>query len=100
MFTAKEARERSNEQAIKIAKEFIWNTASKEIQKAIEKAYCNCNIDVSELDFPERIGPFIVEILTEEYGFSAKFVNDTEYPPEQYIFVDWSDIPKGDYFNR
>lgn len=100
MFTANEAREQSDQVAMKIAKEFLWNTGSKEIQKAIDKAYYNCNIDVSELDFPERMGPFIVKVLTEEYGYSAKFVSNNEYPAEHYIFVDWSDLPKGDYFSR
>ena len=94
MFSAKEAREQSNRANMKRAQEFLWNEGSKEIQTAIDNGHYNCVLNISNLKYPEWIGPFIAQILKENYGFEADYVNSYQDDTNHYIFVDWYERPK------
>ena len=92
MKTATEARIATETQLEVKAKEFIINKVSKKIEDAINKGCFSTQIDVFDLDYYDKIGPKIAEILEDEYGYRAEYKVEDDYRCEVYINIYWDDV--------
>ena len=95
MINAKEARLATEEQLTKLAKEFIINTVSEQINKAISGGFYFTNVSLigitDPVPNPQKVGPEIVKLLEKE-GYRAKFNCCDDGPRyEAYITIDWSE---------
>lgn len=95
MMTATEARIATESQLTKLAKEFIINTVSHQIQQAINAGQYFATASligiVDPIPNPQKVGPKVVELLEKE-GYRAKFNYCDDGPRcEAYIAIDWGE---------
>lgn len=95
MINAKEARLATEEQLTRLAKEFIINTVSEQINKAIIDGlyFATANLVgvVDPVPNPQKVGPKVVELLEKE-GYRAKFNYCDDGPRcEAYVTIDWEE---------
>ena len=91
MIKATEANINSKAIIEKFAKEFIWNEVSSKVHSAINDGWFHTNVSLSEVPNAKYVGPVVVDMLKDEYGYEAEFIYEEHYSVEScYICIDWS----------
>ena len=91
MIKAKEANINSKVTIENLAKEFIWNEVSSKVQSAIDGGWFHTNVSLNKVPNAQYVGPVVVNMLKDEYGYEAEFIYEDHYPQEaSYICIDWN----------
>lgn len=89
MKTAYEAFKETKERVAGLAKEFIWNTVSAEIQKAIDAGIYETEI-LTEFNLYDSVGKEVVRMLAEQ-GYIVELNNRT-------LTIQWAVEDNGDLY--
>lgn len=90
MINATEANTNSKARIEKFAKEFIWNEVSPKVHSAIDGGWFHANVSLSEVPNAKYVGPVVVDMLKNEYGYEAEFIYEENYSESCYVCIDWS----------
>ena len=92
MIKATEASTNSKASIAKFAQEFIWNEVSSTVQSASDSGWFHANVSLSKVPNAEYVGPVVVDMLKNEYGYEATFIYEDNYSESCYVCIDWSNV--------
>lgn len=92
MINATDARIETEARVEQLAKEFIINTCSDNIRKAIDDCEFSCNVTLNNIPNCKVVAPKVVELLEKEYNYSVTLYEGTgTFEKAAYITIDWKE---------